>query len=415
MPGILLLMRTQTYRAKAFVQAARRQGVALTVGSEHRSVFTKLTPGTSIGLDLDHPERAADQIAEFARDHPLAAILGVDESTTVVAALAAARLGLPHNSVESVTAARNKYRMRHLLAKAGLPSPAFRLAWTTDDPLRLAREVSYPCVLKPVALSASRGVIRANDRGQFLLAFLRVAAILREAGQPDVEPETARQILIEDYLPGQEVALEGILEDGRLYVLALFDKPDPLEGPFFEETIYVTPSRLHPGVQHSIVLCVEQATEALGLRTGPVHAELRVHERGPSIVEVAARSIGGLCSNTLRFGTGFSLEDLILRQALGEEFATFEREQASAGVMMIPIPRSGILRGIEGRQAASDVAGIEEVTITVPVGQRLIPLPEGSQYLGFIFARGDTPESVEAALREAHSRLDFTIEPDAEV
>ena len=197
--------------------------------------------------------------------------------------------------------------------------------------------------------------------------------------------------------------------------MALFDKPDPLEGPFFEETIYVTPSRLLPAVQHSIVACVARATEVLGLRTGPVHAELRVPERGPSIVEVAARSIGGLCSNTLRFGTGLSLEDLILRQALGEEFATFEREQASAGVMMIPIPRSGILRGIEGRQAASDVAGIEEVTITMPVGQRLIPLPEGSQYLGFIFARGDTPESVEAALREAHSRLDFTIEPDAEV
>ena len=307
MPRILLLMRTQTYRAKAFVQAARRQGVALTVGSEQGSVFTKLTPGTTIGLDLDHLERAVDQIAAFAQEHPLAAILGVDESTTVVAALAAARLGLPHNSVESVAAARNKHRLRHLLAKAGVPSPAFRLAWTTDDPLRLTREVSYPCVLKPVALSASRGVIRANDRGQFLMAFLRVAAILREAGQPDVEPETARQILIEDYLPGQEVALEGILEAGRLHPLALFDKPDPLEGPFFEETIYVTPSRLPEALQAAIVNCVERAAAALGLRTGPVHAELRVNEQGPWIVEVAARSIGGLCSNTLRFGTRLTL------------------------------------------------------------------------------------------------------------
>jgi formate-dependent phosphoribosylglycinamide formyltransferase (GAR transformylase) len=216
-------------------------------------------------------------------------------------------------------------------------------------------------------------------------------------------------ILIEDFIPGKEVAVEGLLTGGALHLLALFDKPDPLDGPFFEETIYVTPSRLPVAVQEAIAACVAQAAAAIGLRDGPVHAELRVNDDGPWMLEIAGRSIGGLCSTILEFGAGMCLEELILRHALGFEIPSFDRVGPAAGVMMIPIPRGGILRAVHGLEEAEAVPHIEGVQITAKVRGAIVPLPEGSSYLGFIFARADDPATADAALREAHSRLRFDI------
>jgi biotin carboxylase len=269
-------------------------------------------------------------------------------------------------------------------------------------------------VVKPLALSASRGVIRADDAAQFVAAFQRVVGILR---QPDVvaaDEEEARRLLVEAFVSGPEVALEGLLTEGELRVLAIFDKPDPLEGPYFEETIYVTPSRLPAVAQGRIAACAAAAARALGLREGPVHAELRFNDDGPWVIEIAGRSIGGLCSRTLRFDDEVSLEEMILRHSLGMETDSLVREARSAGVMMIPIPAAGNLWEVRGREEAERVAVIEEVVITVPPGGEVVPLPEGTRYLGFIFARGDTPERVEAGLREAHGRLEFVIVPGRE-
>ncbi|MGH7425348.1 MAG: ATP-grasp domain-containing protein, partial [Candidatus Methylomirabilales bacterium] len=313
--------------------------------------------------------------------------------------------------VDAVAAARSKYRMREVLAAAGAPSPRFAVFSIDDDPGVVAGRVNFPCVVKPLFLSASRGVIRANDPVEFVAAFHRLAAILR---RPEVAAQGgpfARQVLVETYIPGVEVAVEGLLSRGRLGVLAIFDKPDPLEGPFFEETIYVTPSRLPDSVQQSIVSCTAQAVAALGLEHGPIHAELRVNDQGPWILEVAPRSIGGLCSRALRFGEDISLEELILRHAMGLETGSLVRERQAAGVMMIPIAQAGILKEVRGHPEAQKVEGIEEIRLTVPVGTEVVPLPEGSRYLGFIFARAETPERVEAALREAHRRLEFMITP----
>jgi biotin carboxylase len=270
--------------------------------------------------------------------------------------------------------------------------------------------VTYPCVLKPTILAASRGVIRADDPAAFIAAFQRIAAILR-APETSSLGDGATEVLVEDFIPGREVALEGLLVAGELHVLALFDKPDPLDGPYFEETIYVTPSRLPADVQAAIAAETRWAARALGLTEGPIHAELRVNEKGPWVVEVAARTIGGLCSRTLRFGAGLSLEELVIRHALGIEIDSLERERRPAGVMMIPIPRGGVLRAVRGRENALAVPGIEDVTISAHVGQELVPLPEGSRYLGFILARAESPEAVEAALRRAHERLAFDVDP----
>ena len=409
MPRLLLLLPTTTYRTQDFVDAATTLGVDLVCASEKPSTFESTVPDHLLTVDFADPDAAADTVARFAERRPLDAVVGVDDLTAIAAAAIAERLGLRTNVRAAVSAARDKFQMRQCLAAAGVRVPRFRRIALKDDLFLSARGVGFPCVVKPLALSASRGVIRADNIDQFMAAVRRIAALLARE-DVDVSGDAAQFALAEQYIPGLEVALEGLLVGGELRTLALFDKPDPLEGPFFEETIYVTPSRLPADIQAAIEREAAQACAALGLREGPIHAELRVNEAGAWIIEVAARSIGGLCSRTLRFGTGMSLEELILRQALDLPIDSLEREHRAAGVMMLPIPRAGTLRAVQGVDDAARVALIEDVAITVHIGQALEPLPEGWQYLGFVFARGDRPDEVEQALRDATARLTFSID-----
>ena len=405
---LLLLLPTTTYRTEAFIDAATRLGVELVCASERPSTLEELSPNSLVTLDFADPYGSAETIVRFARSRPIDAVVGVDDLTTVTAAAISQRLGLKANALPAVATARDKHAMRRCLAEAGVPVPRFQLVELSDDPARAAQKVEYPCVLKPLMLSASRGVIRANDPREFVAAFGRIGAILAE---PDAAPPDGarRALLVEEFVPGREIALEGLLVGGSLHVLAIFDKPDPLDGPFFEETIYVTPSRRPEPEQRRIRDVVASGARALGLVEGPIHAEVRHGEAGTGLIEIAARSIGGLCSRTLRFGTGMSLEEVILRSALRLPLPTFEREAAAAGVLMIPIPRAGVLEEVRGVDRARRVRGIVEVTISAHAGQRLVPLPEGSRYLGFVFSRGQTPDEAEAALREAHRELEFQI------
>jgi biotin carboxylase len=360
-------------------------------------------------LDFRNADRAVQHIVAYAHDHPFTAILSVDDSASLIAAQASAALGLPHNSPQAAAEACDKFVMRSLLKQGGVRVPNFQLFSTADDLPQAARQVAYPCVVKPLTLNGSRGVMRADDADQFVVAAQRLGRLLHSIDpSPDPKP-----FLVEDFIPGIEVALEGLLDHGALKVLALFDKPDPLDGPFFEETIYVTPSRLSPETQADIACCTADSAQALGLLEGPVHAELRINDQGAWLIEIAGRSIGGLCAQTLRFAhsADVSLEELILRQAIGLEIVSVERENRSGGVMMIPIPEAGLLRGVSGIAEARAVTGIEDVQITAKLNYPLVPLPEGESYLGFIFARGDTPKEVEAALRAAHACLKFDVAP----
>ncbi len=389
----------------------------LTVASERPSTLQDVNPAGLLTLDLADPERAATQVRAFASAYPVAGVVGVDDDTAVAAAAIAAALQLRGNTVAAARGARDKHEQRTRLAAAGVPVPRFALHRLDEDPRLLAARTPYPCVLKPLRLAASRGVIRADTPAEFVTAFERVRGIL---AAPDVAGcgDWARCLLVEEFIPGREFALEGLLIEGTLHVLALFDKPDPLDGPYFEETIYLTPSRLSVDAQRAVAACAARAACALGLREGPLHAELRVNARGPWLIELAARPIGGRCSAALRFGTGdsglgsrVSLEEIVVRHALGMPIASLERERRASGVMMIPVPGGGgVLREVRGVEAARAVPLVEDVTITAHKGQELVPWPEGSRYPGFIFARGDTPEAVDAALRAAHARLDFVIE-----
>ncbi len=410
MSRVLLLLPTTSWRAEALLAAGRRLGLDVTVGTDRPLVWTAHTPARVMALDFTRPEAAAEAAAARAREWPFHAVLGADDDATLLAAVIARRLGLAHNPLAALEAARDKLRQRGALSRAGLPVPRFTLCRLDEDPETLGARIGFPCVIKPRRLAASRGVMRADDALALGEAMRRLAALL---ASPEVGAcgEWAETALVEAFVPGREVALEGLIEGGLLRVLALFDKPDPLDGPFFEETIYVTPSRLPAEAQAALADCAARAARALGLERGPLHAELRVNERGPWVIELAARPIGGLCSRVLRFGDGASLEELVLREALGWETTTFARETPSAGVMMVPIPGAGVLERVEGQEEAVRVPGIEQVAISAHPGERLVPFPEGSRYPGFLFARGDDPAAVEASLREAHRRLRFVLAP----
>jgi biotin carboxylase len=410
---LLLLVPTTSYRLDDFRTAARRLGVPLVVGSDrcHQVEDYFGEEKDLLSLDYRRPARAAEQIAEAARTRPIRGIVPASDPTAVIAALAAERLGLPHNPPAAARRAANKLAMRTALRDAGVPVPRFWSFPLAGGPRGAAGEVTYPCVLKPLIFSASRGVIRADDPAGFAAAWGRIAGLLRHTAPERREREegAARTLLVESFVPGAEIAVEGLLRGGALEVLAIFDKPDPLDGPYFEETIYVTPSR-HPA---RLLAAVEETTaagaRALGLVEGPIHAELRLPPSGPVVLEIAARSIGGLCSRTLRFGAGLSLEEVLVAHAMGLPLAPLRREARASGVMMLPIPRRGILHGVRGVEAARAAPGVDDVVITVPEGREVVPLPEGDSYLGFLFAHGETPAAVEASLRAAHGKLAFDI------
>ena len=357
-------------------------------------------------VDLDDLDGSLAQILKQSRESPFAGILGSDDSTVELAAKAAYELGLPHNPPDASRLSCRKDLARARLFKAGCPVPIHRLI-DLEKPLDgQISELPWPCVIKPLNLSASRGVIRADNAIQLIAACKRIKAII-SASKGSFEKS---HVLAETYIDGVEVAYEGYLIDGELQTLALFDKPDPLEGPYFEETIYVTPSRLEGLTQAKIKQRVSQACDCYGLTTGPVHAELRIDKQDVWILEVASRTIGGDCARVLDRGSDFNLEELVIALAMGRPVTTAPSDEAR-GVMMIPIKQGGILRRIEGLAKARNVPNIEKVDIIVRDGHELIPLPEGNQYPGYIFARATTSDEVIHALRKAHAELNFVVAP----
>ncbi len=388
MKRILLFAETTGYQIRSFDEAARRAGVELSLATDRCHVMEDPWGDRAIAVKFD---RIAESVAALRRMR-FDGVAAVGDRPAVLAAAAAEALGLPFHPAAAARACHDKLRARELYRTAGLRVPAFFEAAAED-----AERAPYPCVLKPVGGSASRGVIRADDPAGFRAAYARI----RRMGEGRVQ--------VESYIPGREFAVEGLITAGCFRALAVFDKPDPMEGPYFEETIYTTPSREPETVQRALVETAAAAAAALGLRHGPVHAELRHNAEGAWILEAHARPIGGLCARALRFAGGMALEELVLRHAAGEDVGALRREERAAGVMMIPIAKEGIYKDVEGLGRARAVAGIEDVIITAKPGQRMVKLPEGASYLGFIFARADTPKDVEEALRAAHAELRFRV------
>lgn len=406
MRRVLLLLPTRAYRAADFLEAARELGVEVVVGAEERHALDDAIGSRVIELALHRPEIAADAIVEFADETPLNAIVPVDDAGVGAASLAAERLGLAHSPPTATALTRDKAAMRRRLAQAGVRQPEFVVVAGGEDPVAAAARLGFPVVIKPLELSGSQGVIRADTPEEAAAAAARIQRLLGHSTE-----EASAPLLIERFVPGVEVAVEGLLSGRELHTLAIFDKPDPLDGPYFEETLYITPSRLSVEVQRAVEDVTSAAVAGLGLTEGPVHAEVRVDGDAVAVIEVAARSIGGLCARSLRFGLGVSLESLILRHALNLPLRDTTAAHAASGVMMLPIPRAGVLVEVRGREAALEVPGIVGLEITIAPGGWVEPLPEGDRYLGFMFGRGETPAAVESALRRAHAKLAVEIDP----
>jgi len=413
---ILLFAAKLGYQTRSFDEAAKKLGVELVYVTDRCHQLEDPWGDQALAVKFESPEVAAHSVMERMRETRIDGILAIGDRPLVAAAYAARGLGLAYNHPLAVDACRNKLRMREIFRDAGLLTPWFRKVPVHPAPEPALLGITYPCVLKPLSLSASQGVIRANNREEFRAAATRIRDLLNSAElQASREPNLGHMI-VEGYIPGEEVAVEGLLTNGTLRVLAIFDKPDPLTGPYFEETIYVTPSHHSSSRQAEIESCIRRSVIAMGLSNGPVHAEFRLNESGVWPLEIAPRPIGGLCARALRFLSPASselipLEELLLRNAVGLPVDAFQRETSASGVMMIPVPRSGIYDGVDGVEAARSVSGVEDIVITAREHDSIAAWPEGSSYLGFIFARGEKTERVELALRAAHASLEFRIRP----
>jgi len=413
--SVLLFASKLGYQTRSLDAAARKLGVRLFYVTDRCHELSDPWGDDALAVRFDAPDHAAARALQEFRKRNFAGILALGDRPAVAAAYTARGLGMFANHPAAVEACRDKLRMREVFRDAGLLTPWFRSVALSRPPEPALIGIRYPCVIKPVSLSASQGVMRANTRDEFLLALRRLHQLFEKPELRMQRESNFSHALVEEYIPGVEVAVEGLLTSGELKLLSIFDKPDPLEGPFFEETIYLTPTRLSAEQQSAIHRVTEQAVRAIGLSHGPVHAEFRLNERGVWPLEIAPRPIGGMCAHALHFvsrsqpDSAISLEELLLRHAIGQDVAHWEREQSASGVMMIPVPSSGTLHRTEGIDAARGVTCITDVQITARLHDAVVAWPEGSSYLGFIFAKADAPQKVEQALRLAHSKLSFKI------
>jgi biotin carboxylase len=410
----LILSTTTGYQLRSFGDAAERAGIDLMFATDRCHRIDDPWRDAAVAVRFHEQDASLRAIVAAARTAPVDGVVAVGDRPVVLAARAAEALGLRGNPPAAAAAAINKKLSREAFTRAGLAVPWFfetgaPAAQLVDDP-----RISYPCVVKPLGLSGSRGVIRADTPEALQAAVARVRTLLARKDVRALRSGLDDNILIEGFIRGREYAIEGVLTAGAFRCFAIFDKPVPLDGPFFEETIYVTPSHLSAPAQQLVVEHVSRAARALGLLNGPVHAECRMGADGVFLLEVAPRPIGGLCSRVLRFTRApapdeVTLEDVLLRHAVGQDISSYVREPCAAGVMMIPIPRRGTLRRVSGIERAAATSGIEDVRITAKTDQLLEPLPEAASYLGFIFARGTDPQSVSDALNGAHAQLEFEI------
>jgi hypothetical protein len=405
MPRLLLIAPEASYHTASFQAAGKRLGIEVILASEgHFPIVSSQSVG--LRVDFSRLSRSLRIIEATYRKTPFDGVIGTDDASLELAAIVAAAFGLPANSPLSAKVSRRKDNSRVAQREAGLVTPWFTVVTSNQQGgYVVPAEVNYPCVAKPVTLSASRGVIRVDNEQQLVAALSRIFGIIESSG-----PEHPRVVLIESYIPGSEYVVEGLLSGGNWQTIIIFGKPNPLEGPFFEETIYIAPPDLEIGVKRNMIEVVRRACAVYGLEHGPIHAECRVNEAGVWLIELTPRTIGGKCSRLFELGTSVALEDIVILNSLGRQ-VSISPPTEFIGVMMIPVPGPGIVRRIEGINAASSVEHIEAIEIDVKPGQQLVPWPEGSSYPGFIFARGSRSQLVLNALNKAHKTLRFVLAP----
>ena len=375
-------------------------GATAATRSRTSSARSRTSSRSTTGGPRARPSRSRRRRAR----RPIRGIVPASDPTAVIAALAAERLGLPHNPPAAARRAANKLAMRDGAPRRGRAGPARSGSFPVDgDPSAAGRaEVGVP--VRPEAAHLLGEPRRHPRRRSGRRSSPPGGASRSSSTTPPPSGARARRTApgrswSRPSSPARRSRVEGLLRGGRLEVLAVFDKPDPLDGPFFEETIYVTP--VAPPARRSSPRV--EAVDRRGRRArsgssrGRSTPSCASRPDGPVVLEIAARSIGGLCSRTLRFGAGLSLEEVLVAHAMGLPLdaapprgARLRRDDAPH-----PAPRRAARRP-RRRGARGPSPGVEDVVITVPEGREVVPLPEGDSYLGFLFAHGETPAAVEA-------------------
>ncbi len=386
---LLLVAPSRSYRVGDFLDAALAMGCEVTVASDAVSAI----PGSFIPVSFDDPVAAGERLADLVG--AVDGVVGTDGSAIVVAAETARMLGLPANAADALVAAGDKYRQRQAVEAAGVLQPSFALL---DGPAAPTTWSAFPAIVKPLDRSASQGVLRVDSPAELGEAVRTVGAI--------VGPGSS--LLVEAFVPGIEVAVEGLVRGGRLDVVAVFDKPDSPQGPTFPETLLVSPARLAPDALDRVIEVVGRAVAAVGVAEGPVHVECKVKGGEVWFLELAARTIGGLCGRALVPG-GVSLEEVVVRHALGLSLPAPPWRAAATGVLMLPVDETGKVEAVRGIDAAQAVEGVTDVVITVGAGEEVVALPAGDRYIGFVFARAETADEAEAVLRSAWAEIEVEV------
>ncbi len=405
-PGfVLLIAPSGSYRIPPYIEAAKALGIGLLVVSNSKhSLVSEVAKGISV--DFDDLRLAREIILSEIKGLKILSVLATDDICVGLSSQIAQQLGLPQNNPSAARLTHRKDLAREALQLAGCNTPEFQVIKLIDAS-NLSKSINYPVVIKPLSLSASRGVIRANDAAEFVQACRRIDSILEYTGQSGYE---RNQVLVEAYLDGAEFAVEGIIIAGEFHLLMIFDKPEPLIGPFFEETYYLTPSQLESAQIQELINEVSRCCHAYNLTHGPVHAEARITQTGVVLLELAARTIGGQCGQLIEFSTCQKLEELVILGMCGIK-PELPSSVESAGVLMIPVAKSGLLKRVEGMTDALQVEFIRDIEIHIQAGYELIPLPEGSSYLGFIFAQAPSYQQTYDALKKAYDKLNFVTQP----
>lgn len=360
------------------------------------------------------PDRSSKEVAAYVERQCegllVSGVLASDDWDVVAAAMIADKLGLRFVGVETALAATNKFLMRQRLRNGGAVVPDFQCFAIGDNAGEIAKSLRFPVVIKPTYGQGSLGVIRADTVDEFEKAFQYTSRIIVDL---DMRPSAVRDrsgILVEQYIPGEEYTVELLMHEGKPYSLAVFEKPDPLEGPYFEEGIYVTPIRRDEKIRSLLVEAAIRGSRALGIETGPCHCELRLSGELPYILEIAARPIGGFCSQVFADLMGFDLHDLVLQNAVGLPVMPPPiADGVALGVMMLPVPGRGNLARVSGVDRALDIDGIMSVKIHVEAGSRILPYPEQSCYIGTVLATGSSADEVVARLKSAAKAVSFEL------
>jgi len=362
-----------------------------------------------VPVETNDVESVTRQLEEIHRREPVDALLTFSDYYVAIVAEAAARLGFRYLDPEAARACRNKAETRAALQRAGLPVPGFRVLSSIEEAWRAAQEVAYPCVLKPVSESSSKGVRLVHDAEELLAHFREVHGWRENARRQPLEGK----VLVEEFLDGPELSVETFTrERGQTQVIGVTTK-HLSEPPHFVEMGHDFPSRIEADRGAALAAAALAALAALGYDFGPAHTEVRLTAAGPVVVEVNPRLAGGMIPELVFHALGVDLVGALFAQLTGGEPNLAPRRAAWASIRFLTAPRHGRLAMVRGVEEARRLPGVREVTLGKRPGDEIRPAEEATHRLGHVITSGPDPLQVIREADAALASLEVVVAPAA--